>query len=188
MVKSLNRLRVGLSEIDHDSDVKKQFNKKNCLLIKKNDPDSAVKAAALSLFKKSDRKKIGAMHVEDFLKILREAGLVDSEGQHSARLMLDLIDIDRSTMIHESELVAFAVRYATSQTRSISISFPPRSIHIEAGLVDPEGQHFARLMLDLIDIDRSTMIHESELVAFAVVGTSIDTIRHKLLKFFAFVD
>ena len=83
----------------------------------------------VSLFQKLDRKKTGAIHIKDFLMILREAGLID-----------------------------------------------------------PEGQNFASLMLDLIDIDRSTTIDESEFVAFAVLGASIDTIRHKLLKFFAFVD
>jgi Ca2+-binding EF-hand superfamily protein len=58
----------------------------------------------------------------------------------------------------------------------------------EAGLVDKEGLHFAHLMLDLIDIDHSMTIDEHEFVAFAVVGTSVDTIRNKLLKFFGFVD
>jgi Ca2+-binding EF-hand superfamily protein len=131
MVKSLNRLRVALSEIIMTRMSRNSlFNKKTRLLIKKNGPDSAVKVAALSLFKKLDRKKIGAMKIEDFLKILREAELVD-----------------------------------------------------------PEGQHFARLTLDLIlDIDHSTTINESEFVTFAVVGASIDTIRHKLLKLFAFFD
>ena len=46
MAKSLSRLSVALSEIDHDSDFKKQLNKKQCLVIKMNDPDSAIKISA----------------------------------------------------------------------------------------------------------------------------------------------
>ena len=58
----------------------------------------------------------------------------------------------------------------------------------EAGLTDSEGKSFARLMLHTIDLDNSSTIDEHEFVAFAVIGKSVDTIRHKLFKFFEFVD
>jgi urea transporter len=125
MIKSLSRLDSVLSGFDQD-DMENVTAKKGFCFQTKKDPQAI---AASALFKKLDQKGFGAIHIKDTMKALQEAGLVDSE-----------------------------------------------------------GLHFARLVLDLMGIDESMTIDDHEFVAFAVVGTSVDTIRHQLFKFFAFVD
>jgi len=56
------------------------------------------------------------------------------------------------------------------------------------GLTDPEGLHFATLVLKLLDLDRSNTIERDEFIAFALVSRSIRTIRRKISRFFDFVD
>lgn len=130
MTKSLSRLKSLLSDVDNDdTDDEKKQRMKEFFFCHKEDPDTATKKSALSLFKKLDSRKVGALQIESLIKVLKEAGLINSE-----------------------------------------------------------GIHFARLILHAIALNKSTAIDEDEFVAFAVVGSSIDTIRHKLFRFFAFVD
>lgn len=128
MTKSLSRLNVLISETDREADEGNKVMKRFFCFIG-TDPDAEIKASALALFKKLDINKMHSIHIDDVVKVLQQAGLVDKE-----------------------------------------------------------SLHFARLILDLVDSDESLTIDKHEFVAFAVVGASIDTIRHQLLKFFAFVD
>ena len=131
MARSLTRLSSILSNVGNDDiDLETMLKKKQATLFcKDKDHDIDTKISAVSLFKKLDRKDTGVLPIKGVVKILREAGLADSE-----------------------------------------------------------GINFARLMLHTIDLDNSLTIDEHEFVAFAVVGKSVDTIRHKLFKFFEFVD
>jgi hypothetical protein len=57
-----------------------------------------------------------------------------------------------------------------------------------AGLNDPEGLHFASLILDLMDLNKSCTIKVSKLVAFAIGAKAVSILHSsKLSKFFDFV-
>jgi hypothetical protein len=58
-----------------------------------------------------------------------------------------------------------------------------------AGLDDAEAIHFASLILNLMDLDKSlTIDHLVEFVAFAMVSKAVEVIRNKTSKCFGFVD
>ena len=61
------------------------------------------------------------------------------------------------------------------------------AIH-ECGLDDPEGIHFAGMVLAELDLDNSRTIEKGEFVAFTLVAQAILGIRRKISKFFDFVD
>lgn len=57
-----------------------------------------------------------------------------------------------------------------------------------AGVTDGEALHFAGLILELMDLDKSQTIERTEFVAFAMVAKAVATIRQQLARFFDFVD
>jgi urea transporter len=57
-----------------------------------------------------------------------------------------------------------------------------------AGLNDPEGLSFAKVILDLVDLNESQTIEQPQFVAFVSVTAAVKVIRNKLVKFFDFVD
>jgi len=57
-----------------------------------------------------------------------------------------------------------------------------------AGFIETEGLHFASLVFNLMDMDQSLSIDRNEFVVFCLVSRALLGIRHKIAKFFDFVD
>jgi urea transporter len=58
----------------------------------------------------------------------------------------------------------------------------------QAGLSDHESVHFASLVFNLMDLDRSNSMGRQEFLAFCLVSGALRGVRHKIAKFFDFVD
>jgi urea transporter len=58
----------------------------------------------------------------------------------------------------------------------------------QAGLRDHESMSFASLVFTLMDLDQSNSMESREFVAFCLVSRALGAVRHKIAKFFDFVD
>jgi urea transporter len=58
----------------------------------------------------------------------------------------------------------------------------------QAGLCDKESVSFASIVFNLMDLDRLNSMKSREFVAFCLVSRALGAVRHKIAKFFDFVD
>jgi hypothetical protein len=121
---------------------------------------------------------------------------------HSCKVMKAFRMLSGALQEEDAEEAALVKLYQDTQeiaTMSFCMLNKDKTIHVclsditnafqVAGLNDPLGLHFASLILDLVDLNKSHTIKVSKIVAFAIVaGKAAGILCSKLSKFFDFVS